>query len=484
MKQTLIFLVFLFLNTFFLSFIVAQNSNETPMCGTTYSEEEVAELRRSFDYQYSENRDMIVNAQHLKIPVKFHIIRDDRGRGGISLSEIDTQLKNLNKIYTVADISFYRYDEPNYIDDSYFADFSITNEEFLLSKNDVPKVMNVFCLPKIVENYDAYYNPKSDCIFIRAEHIINSSTFPHEVGHFFGLLHTHGKTNGGSTDELVDRDIDKDNNGRPDCEETGDDCCDTPADPNLGASKYKHLCTKDCSLSYQDEVKDPEGNIYHPLVDNLMSYNQHKYCRKNFTKDQIDRIRIYALKKRTKMQMPKESITTNRRKISGEVEFHLDNGTPMSVSRNIKIHQFDKAYHTGDEFSFSAKNTSRNPLYLYIINEGPTGDVIQVYPYYDYEQPLLKSGERYELGGSIELDNKKGKELACFLFSRKKIDFDKLIGYLKEESGNLTIRLQKVFGKNLLPLDYVQYKEGDNISFSGYFTEHQILPIIIEMNHQ
>lgn len=482
MKQTLIFLVFLFLNTFFLSFIVAQNSSETPMCGTTYSEEEVAELRRSFDYQYSENRDMIVNAQHLKIPVKFHIIRDDRGRGGISLGEIDTQLKNLNKIYTVADISFYRYDEPNYIDDSYFADdFSRSKEESLLSKNDVSKVMNVFCFPKMV-GYYGYYSGASGHIYMSKEGMINSSTFPHEVGHFFGLFHTHGKANRGPTDELVDRNIDNDSNGKRDCEETGDDCCDTPADPDL--LTHIKLYTQDCSPSYYDEVKDPEGNVYRPLVDNLMSYNQHKYCRKNFTKDQIDRIRMYALKKRTKMQAPKEQLTTNRKQISGEIEFHLDNGTPMPVSRKIKIHQFKKAYYTGDEFSFSAKNTSRNPLYLYIINEGPTGDVIQVYPYYDYEQPLLKSGERYELGGSIELDNKKGKELACFLFSRKKIDFDKLIGYLKEESGNLTIRLQKVFGKNLLPLDYVQYKEGDNISFSGYFTEHQILPIIIEMNHQ
>ncbi len=481
MKKTRILCVFILLNTFFLSFIAAQNPNAPRMCGTLYSEEDVTEIRRSFDYQYSENRDMLINAQHIKIPVKFHIIRNERGEGGISLSTINTQLENLNEIYKDADISFYQYDKPNYIDDSYFTDFSRNKEASLLSKNDVPKVMNVFCFPDMSQYY-GYYNKASDNIYMSKDGMTNGSTFSHEVGHFFGLFHTHGKTDGGSTDELVARNIDKNGNRKRDCEETGDDCCDTPADPNLYI--HKKLYTQNCSPSHHHEVKDPEGNTYRPLVDNLMSYNQHKYCRRNFTKDQIDRIRMYALKKRAKMQVPKEQLTNNRKQISGEIEFHLDNGTPMPVSRNIKIHQFEKTYYTGDEFSFSAKNTSRNPLYLYIINEGPTGDLIQVYPYYDYEQPLLKSGERYELGGSIELDNKKGKEIACFLFSRKKIDFDKLLNDLEREEGNLTIRLQKIFGKKLLPLDYVQYEEGDNIRFSGYFAEHQILPIIIEMNHQ
>ena len=47
----------------------------------------------------------------------------------------------------------------------------------------------------------------------------NGSTLPHEVGHFYGLPHTHDQGN-----ELV--------NGS-NCATAGDNFCDTPADPNL-----------------------------------------------------------------------------------------------------------------------------------------------------------------------------------------------------------------------------------------------------------
>ena len=48
--------------------------------------------------------------------------------------------------------------------------------------------------------------------------------YPHEMGHFFGLLHTHGYSNTVKTDEFVDG---------SNCNEAGDYFCDTPADPRL-----------------------------------------------------------------------------------------------------------------------------------------------------------------------------------------------------------------------------------------------------------
>jgi len=84
--------------------------------------------------------------------------------------------------------------------------------------------------------------------------ITNRDVFIHELGHFFGLYHTHhGRSNSSSTSlELVDG---------SNCFTAGDFICDTPADPN---SWYE------CNY---ERLKDANGDTYNPDSKNFMSYS-------------------------------------------------------------------------------------------------------------------------------------------------------------------------------------------------------------------
>ena len=79
---------------------------------------------------------------------------------------------------------------------------------------------------------------------------VNSGSFAHETGHFFGLPHTFNPDESQTT-ELADG---------SNCSTDGDKICDTPADPYLTDSDETWI--EDCAFVY--EGKDANGDYYDP----------------------------------------------------------------------------------------------------------------------------------------------------------------------------------------------------------------------------
>lgn len=79
--------------------------------------------------------------------------------------------------------------------------------------------------------------------------------FTHELGHFFGLLHTFE----GSGEELVDG---------SNCETHGDKICDTPADPHI--QHTQPMVNANCE--FIGRQLDANGQYYIPHTGNVMSY--------------------------------------------------------------------------------------------------------------------------------------------------------------------------------------------------------------------
>ena len=101
-----------------------------------------------------------------------------------------------------------------------------------------------------------------------------ATTPVHEVGHWLGLYHTHGKTNTGTTDECPD--------GSNSCS-FGDNIGDTPADPRLNSACVTSLpsciydgstCTSPCGTPFPNNISGS----------NIMSYSN---CRTEFSDCQI-----------------------------------------------------------------------------------------------------------------------------------------------------------------------------------------------------
>jgi len=95
----------------------------------------------------------------------------------------------------------------------------------------------------------------------------NIGALTHELGHFFGLLHTFEDIG----EELVDG---------SNCDVAGDLICDTPADPYQPGDQVSEYI-KDCI--FYAEMKDANGEYYQPLVGNIMSYYN---CDCGFTTEQ------------------------------------------------------------------------------------------------------------------------------------------------------------------------------------------------------
>jgi len=94
------------------------------------------------------------------------------------------------------------------------------------------------------------------------------SALAHELGHVFGLEHTFAGTA---------------NVNDPNCDQTGDGICDTPADPYTGNPNI--VWQIDCEFVF--EGVDANGEFYQPDIGNIMSYYG---CDCGFTRGQYLRM--------------------------------------------------------------------------------------------------------------------------------------------------------------------------------------------------
>lgn len=184
----------------------------------------------------------------------------------------------LNEVFEDFGIDFYLCAPASALPFQHLKDYSIQNAEELFSFHH-PRAINIFVVDRIGDlNSLAFASfPGSKPRIVISSSAINGKIVVHEMGHIFGLYHTHGKTNNDRSDELVDG---------SNCETAGDDICDTAADPNL---KYEPIS----NCVYEGNSRDTNGDLYQPDPENYMSYS-YPYCLKMFTPGQTDAVRAVA----------------------------------------------------------------------------------------------------------------------------------------------------------------------------------------------
>lgn len=267
----------------------AQNTSEIS-CGTTTTSESLEYLNsikseiNKYEQQFellksyaSKTTRRTVNS----IPLKITILRNSDGSDGINVSDVKNAVTNLNTIYSEAFLEFFIADEINYIDDDELVHIKKGSEKYLTEENNIPNLINIYFTHQILNDTDesicGYSNntSRNDFIMIKNDCATNSSSFAHEIGHFFSLIHTHGPDDKKTT-ELVDG---------SNCDTNGDGICDTPADPGLSSSNVNGFC------NYTGNETDANGDRYNPDTNNMMSYSR-KDCRTFFSPQQL--ARMYA----------------------------------------------------------------------------------------------------------------------------------------------------------------------------------------------
>lgn len=224
------------------------------------------------------------------VPIAMHATRNTDGGDGISEAQILDMMCILNDKYEDQDIQFYLTSPPvNYIFDS-----GINNApgQFIgqLREARIPNAINVFVTNNINNQVGAagfYQSPAgwdgNDFIVVARGFVYAQNVFPHEIGHFFSLLHPfHGwennpwneaswgnpvAANAPSDPGIFPQPIPNEFQDGSNCTTAGDRICDTPPDYLFALHPNQVACN-----NWPVPVQDPNNTIVNPLENNVMSY--------------------------------------------------------------------------------------------------------------------------------------------------------------------------------------------------------------------
>ncbi len=304
MKQTTLIKELCLFFALFLTYsnLLAQQIEECGTIMTPESERYLQELQpqiKQYEQEFYELQGQRNSSTAVtSVPVKAHVLRTDAGTGGLTEAQVNAAFAIMNGYYANANLEFFLCEGINFIDNSTFYDFTISEEADLRAAYNVDNVINIYFANEVTNSNNAglcgyaYFPGGPEVIMMNNNCALNGSTLSHEMGHFLGLSHTHGNSNSTLTDELV--------NGS-NCETAGDFICDTPADPQLSGSTVTTAC------NYIGVEFDANGDLFQPNPLNIMSYSR-KSCRTEFSTGQYARAFAVYQAARSSMACPSFSV--------------------------------------------------------------------------------------------------------------------------------------------------------------------------------
>ena len=268
------------------------------VCGTTIHDQELMEE----NFRAAHQDLLSLRGDKIYIPVKFHLVGKDDGKGKVTYKSLLNQLNILNRDYAAHNFVFYLKDGYNFgsIDNTKLYDTPRENENQFKPKKD-PKAVNIFVVNTIGDAslgqiVAGYYSPSNDLVVVLKSELDKlSNTLSHEVGHFFNLRHTfygweevpyleedHGNPCVISFAPGTNINIEKMN--KSNCGNSGDNVCDTPPDYHFDINYSNNNCF------FTKIVRDINGDTIKTMVNNQMSYFS-KCDTFKFTVGQEDRMR-------------------------------------------------------------------------------------------------------------------------------------------------------------------------------------------------
>ena len=256
---------------------------QSQICGTTITKADFEVFEINAFRAFQQNRSNKRNNDKINIGITIHIVETVQGAANIEIQKLYDELDAVNLFFSPANISFFYCGAPRFIAGKGIYTYNQAALE-LNSGNNEPNTINIFYLDEIGDTQLSQFacgisqfpwrgKLHDRFILMQKGCSTNGATLAHELGHYFGLFHTHETFRGR---ELV--------NGS-NCDIAGDLLCDTPADPNLGATGLNG-CT------YEANFVDANGDTYRPNPANIMSYSPDR-CQMRFSPMQNDLMNFY-----------------------------------------------------------------------------------------------------------------------------------------------------------------------------------------------
>lgn len=266
-------------------------------CGTVFTEQMKQEIRKRIEEGKTKNKK---SNNPLVFKVKPYIMRSTNSNTPVPPSILQSKEDELNAAFADANIKF----------DFYPHNFLTCNSSYNINENEFRDLMVYrtdyaipifFCRILVRDNRIINGLARAGGIIALSQGgATNETTLIHEMGHYFGLPHTHSDNSDGSVAKpQIDKDgrivnfvndvgnpieeIDRDN-----CQVTADDLCATPAD-------YGMFNDPDCTKVFARHAERrtiETWEQYYPPITNYMSY--YGDCRTRFANDQNTMMYDYA----------------------------------------------------------------------------------------------------------------------------------------------------------------------------------------------
>lgn len=244
------------------------------------------------------NKNMVTTLKHdtclnKKLSVVFYVILDSNSTWGSTLipANLDTCIAQLNRVFKPICVSFANCSTvviPVYPYNNWYNDVT---EPIVTASWYTDKTINIYLVDSIRKPQGASgyaYLPGGKDAIVIAKKSITGITPIHEIGHFFGLVHTFDDISAPIptssivpnpsqplTSELVTRNV-----GSRNCYTNGDGFCDTDAD----CFSQGFNINSPCNIQYGPQ--DANLEYFIPPVDNYMTYFRN--CRCKFSQEQYN----------------------------------------------------------------------------------------------------------------------------------------------------------------------------------------------------
>lgn len=314
-----------YLPKFYDSLQQAQSKKSTP----------IARIQGDIDYPW------------LRIPIKLWIYQIGAGNPGGNPAtfpderRIQRMVDNLNNGFKNNGIKLRFYlEDVSFVNDAGAINVGGFGQQYRMAyaHRDLDAI-NIHVVDEL-ENSGGVYNPLYNAIFIEritGNDPAEATRFTHEVGHYFGLFHTHMFNGVFCLQEPVTR-------GRkitacpgfflyPRCSATGDLLCDTPADPRMSRNGAYNdaTCTWDAL-----GTRDIYGEIFRPDTRNFMATgnrgNPNDPCRTHFSTGQRNVIYFYTFMRQYKHTW----IPTNNNRFD---RYEPDDASNAARNINLSVRQ-------------------------------------------------------------------------------------------------------------------------------------------------
>ncbi len=175
---------------------------------------------------------------------------------------------------------------------------------------------------------------------------------------------------------------------------------------------------------------------------------------------------------------------------------------PMLITRgDMCCYQLYGELHNGDRLRMYISNEEQ--AYVYVFSSDLTNSVEELFPrpyvtdltgkkvkkeynpYLNYRSNSLvlpsEKDEDGKLDHSIRINDTKGTEYWCFLYSKVPLDYDVILDRVKSTKGTFYEKVKSALGDNMVGKEDIRYVVN-KIEFSAR-SEKKIVPVIIEAVH-